>query len=87
MPTEDDRELNLLKPFPSKPHVMVVKWQPKLKFHPYMSRNRVTQYGKKYYLGNAKILHYCYYTKELEEAKRKVNSHQEKVEWAKNGCS
>jgi hypothetical protein len=82
MPTEDSCELGL-KAFPSKPHVMVVKWRPRLKFHPYMSRNRITQYGKEYMLGNAKILHYCYYTEELRRLKMETQSHKNKLEWAK----
>jgi hypothetical protein len=82
MPTEKNYDLGLNKPFPSKPHVMVIKWKPGLTFNPYMSRNRITQYGKKYMLGKAKILHYCYYTLELRELKLQTASHKGKLEWA-----
>lgn len=79
MPTEDGSLLPGGKPFPSKPHVMVIKWQPGLTFAPYMSRNRITQYGKKYMLGKAKILHYCYYTEELRRIKSQTQNYRQKV--------
>jgi len=91
MPSEDGLPipspisgLPIDKPFPSHPHVMVIKWRPGLTFHPYMSRNRVTQYGKNYLFGKAKILHYCYYTEELREIKAETASHKGKLRFARN---
>lgn len=60
--------------YPSKPHMKIFKWIPNLSFVPYCGYAQVTQYanGKvPVWKCETKINHYCMWTREMEEAKRK----------------
>ena len=77
MPTDDGRIIPELKgePYPSLPHCGAFKWRPGLSFHPaYAGLKQPTQYANipdNRYSAITKIKHYCMYTKELEESKKK----------------
>jgi hypothetical protein len=73
MPTDDGRDIPELngKPYPSMPHCKGYKWQEGVTYNPYVGRAIPTNYfGHPEYISKAKILHYCMFTKELEEKKK-----------------
>jgi len=84
MPTEG-RIVYGHKPLPSKAHVKLYKWKKGLTYFPYLGRARITNYGKKYILGKAEMLHYCYYTEEMRNSK--LRNTKEKEKWIKKQLS
>lgn len=74
MVTDDGREV---EKYPSLRHCKVFKWKEGLTFYPYAGLALPTQYANtliemkdKYWLANTKILHYCFYTPEMEREKK-----------------
>lgn len=80
MPSEDNF-IYKDKPLPSKPHVKMYKWEKGLTFIPYIGRARITNYGKEYVLGKSKMLHYCFWNKEIR--KLKLRNTAIKMKWVK----
>lgn len=74
MPTDDGRYIPELKgkPYPSMAHCKVFRWRDDLSFKPYMGLAQPTQYANKpYFKAKTKIKHYCMWTKQMEEKKKK----------------
>lgn len=73
LPTEDGHDPLPGHVYPSLPHMKVYKWKQGLSYTPYAGCDQVTQYANdvhKLWMANTKILHYCMWNKELEEAKK-----------------
>ena len=73
MVTDDNREVSK---YPSLRHCKVFKWREGLTFHPYAGLALPTQYANtlnemkdRYWLSYAKVLHYCFFTPEMEKEK------------------
>ena len=73
MITDNDRKV---AKYPSLRHCKVFKWKEGLTFHPYAGLALPTQYANtvaemknRYWLAETKILHYCFYTPDMEKAK------------------
>jgi len=69
LPSIDGRVVNNGKPYPRKPHMKAFKWMPNLTYYPYPTLARLsrsTYSGEDAYRSRAKILHFCYYTKDME---------------------
>lgn len=69
MPTDDG---SLVPKYPGKPHMKIYKWKPNLTYIPYRAFARVTNYSDstRYWYSKSKLLHYCYYNKELRDMKK-----------------
>ena len=73
LPTIDGIIPNHGKPYPGKPHAKVYRWMPGITFKNYRSFAQATTFHKPTHKWPArtKILHYCWFTAELREKRRK----------------
>jgi len=72
-PTCDGRQIPELngKPYPSMPHCMGFKWRPGVTYYPYEGLCFPTGFQRlPRYEAKTKVIHYCMWTRELEEAKK-----------------
>jgi len=75
-PTIDDRVIPELngKPYPSMAHCSVFRYRADLTYFPYCGLAQPTQYANmpdSRFYAKTKIKHFCFYTKELEDEKKK----------------
>lgn len=59
-------------PYPSKPHMKIFKWQPRLTYLPYTSFCQIYQYRyhELQYFTKSPIQHYCFWTEDMRKAKK-----------------